>query len=97
MTMKTISVSQAKATLSEHIRRAQRGESVVITDRGRAVARLVAMDRDNSVDDIVELERTGLLRRPHKPLPATLLTAPRAVDDTASVRAALIDERRHGR
>jgi prevent-host-death family protein len=34
----TVSVSELKAKLSEHLRRVKAGEEVLVTDRGRAVA-----------------------------------------------------------
>lgn len=41
MPRKSLSVAEAKATLSERIREVQSGEPVVITRHGRAVAALV--------------------------------------------------------
>ena len=40
----TVGVRELKASLSEHLRRVANGESIVVTDRGRAVARLVPAD-----------------------------------------------------
>ena len=40
----TVGVRELKASLSEHLRRVASGESIVVTDRGRAVARLVPVD-----------------------------------------------------
>jgi prevent-host-death family protein len=42
MSERTVSLAEAKARLSELIKAAQSGEDVVITKRGKAVARLVA-------------------------------------------------------
>jgi prevent-host-death family protein len=36
--MVTVSVSELKANLSEHLRRVKAGEEVLVTDRGRVVA-----------------------------------------------------------
>ena len=43
MSLHTISLSKVKVHLSEWVRRAERGEEVVITRRGKAVARLVSV------------------------------------------------------
>lgn len=40
----TVGVRELKASLSEHLRRVANGESIIVTDRGRAVARLVPAD-----------------------------------------------------
>ena len=42
MSERTVSLAEAKARLSELIAAAQSGDDVVITNRGKAVARLVA-------------------------------------------------------
>lgn len=92
MTMKTISVSEAKSSLSEQIRRVQKGGTVVITDRGRPVARLVGIASVlKDADWIVELEREGLLRRPIAELSADFLAGPRPND--SNVLAALLEDR----
>lgn len=51
MLKKTYSVAEMKASLSEHIRDVQRGEPVLITRHGKAVAALV------NVEDLERLER----------------------------------------
>ena len=43
MSPQTISLSEAKVHLSDWVSRAERGEEVVITRRGKAVAKLVPM------------------------------------------------------
>lgn len=49
--MKSYSVAEVKATLSEHIREVERGEPILITRHGRAVAALV------KPEDVEQLER----------------------------------------
>ncbi|MGK2928490.1 MAG: type II toxin-antitoxin system Phd/YefM family antitoxin [Acidimicrobiales bacterium] len=44
--MRTVTVSEAKATLSELLERVLAGESIAIGRRGKAEVRLVALDRD---------------------------------------------------
>jgi prevent-host-death family protein len=43
--MRTVNVSEAKATLSELLERVLAGESIAIGRRGKAEVRLVAIDR----------------------------------------------------
>lgn len=38
--MTSVGIRELKAHLTEYIRRAERGESITVTDRGRAVARI---------------------------------------------------------
>jgi prevent-host-death family protein len=60
--------------LSEHLERVQAGGEIVVTRRGRPIARLSAIDADDPLDDLV---RRGLVtvptaprRRAHPPVKA---------------------------
>jgi len=60
--MNTVGIREMKNRLSEYVRRARQGEVILVTDRGRVVARLtppVAEDGDHDVVD--HLEADGLL------------------------------------
>ena len=83
--MRSISVSEAKAKLSELLRAAERGETVVIVRHGRAVARLtppspwpdgVAEAPAVRTLDVDALERDGIVRRPASGPDAALLDRP---------------------
>ena len=43
--MKSAAVSKLKATLSEHLARVKAGEEVVVTERGKPIARIVPLGR----------------------------------------------------
>ena len=94
--MKTISISEAKAALSEQIRHVKRGEEVVITDRGRPVARLVpAVDRSGDAE-MAALEASGLIRRGTGELPRDFWKLPRPKDPQAALREGQREEREGG-
>ncbi len=42
--MTRVAISQLKAHLSEHLRRAEEGESIEVLDRKRAIARIVPIE-----------------------------------------------------
>ena len=93
--MTSAAVSEIKARLSEYLARVRGGEEVVVTDRGRPVARIVPVaDR---APQLAELERRGLLRVASAELPEDFFERPRPRDAKGSVRQALIEERREGR
>jgi prevent-host-death family protein len=99
--VKTATITEAKNQLSALIDRVRHGETVVITDRGRPVARLesilTASDKD-SEGRLARLERKGLLRRATAPPPKHVVTrrfASRA--KSSGVLGALLEERRSGR
>ncbi|MGB3683875.1 MAG: type II toxin-antitoxin system prevent-host-death family antitoxin, partial [Rubrobacteraceae bacterium] len=64
--MKSAGVTDLKAWLSEYLARVKSGEEVLVTDRGRPVARLVPVGVETIADDeaettrLREMEREGL-------------------------------------
>ena len=60
--MKAAKVSELKAGLSKYLARVKRGEQVLITERGRTIAKIVPVLRSESAEEehILELERLGI-------------------------------------
>ena len=99
--MKTATITEAKNHLSALIDRVRHGETIVITDRGRPVARLVSALTGATEDPqgrLARLERRGGLRRATTPPPRRLILGklPR-VRTPSGVLDALLEERREGR
>ena len=98
--MKKATITEAKNQLSALIDRVKHGETIVITDRGRPVARLVSAltGAEDPAGRLARLERRGGLRLATTPPPSALilkkLPKPRK---PARVLEALLDERREGR
>lgn len=96
--MKRSSVSDLKAHLSAHLLRVRRGEEIVVTDRGRPVARLVpAEGADLLGDALAGLAADGLVRPPQRALSPDLLRPSPVGDPKGAIRAAVLEERRTGR
>ena len=99
--MKTATITEAKNQLSAFIDKVRHGETVVITDRGRPVARLISALTDAAEDPegrLARLERRGGLRRATSPAPRALILKTSAKTPKSSgVLAALLAERREGR
>lgn len=96
--MKRSSVSDLKAHLSAHLVRVRRGEEILVTDRGRPVARLVPAEGADLLDDtLANLAADGLVRPPERPFPLELLRPSGARDPKGLVLAAVLAERRTGR
>ena len=96
--MKKARIAELKNRLSHYLRYVRRGESVLVYDRDRPIARIdpVPDPRELAGSDwIDELERAGLVRPPTAPLPKDWLE--RRVRVTADVGGALLEERRAGR
>src|SRR5215470_8981945 len=96
--MTTASVSKLKASLSEYLRRVKGGEEVLVSERGRPIARLVPVTgRDALPDHLAELARQGLARIGSRRLSRAFWELPRPRDPNGSVLKALLEERDTGR
>jgi prevent-host-death family protein len=99
--MKTATITEAKNRLSALIDRVRHGETIVITDRGRPVARLVSALAGAAEDPdgrLARLERRGGLRRASAPAPrALILRRLPKMRKASGVLDALLEERREGR
>ncbi len=94
--MSSVSVSQLKARLSEHLRRVRSGERLVVTDRGSPVAMLVPLDAADIPDEMTELIDEGLVRPPTRTLPRDFWERPRPADRESALRRAVDEERSGG-
>jgi prevent-host-death family protein len=97
--MKSVSVSEAKNTLSALLRKVRGGRTITITDRGVPVARLVPPSPYGGLPaSVQELANRGLLHLPDRLLTsewADGLPLPK-LGGKASVLRALLDERESG-
>ena len=97
MTENRVSIGRLKARLSEYLRRARAGETVVVTDRGRPVARLAGLEGDRALEGRTEeLIRSGLARGPARPLEPGFLEAPRPADPEGRSLESVLEERAEG-
>ena len=93
--MRRASISTLKATLSKYLDAVRRGEEVLITDRGRPIARILPVTGDEEEEGrLSRLIREGILSPPLKPRSGTL--KPPSGRRSAGVLAALLDEREEG-
>lgn len=97
--MKSVSVSEAKNNLSALLREIRGGATIVITDRGVPVARLVSPAASRGVSPAaLRLAQQGKLVLPDRPPHAKWLELPRPKPKgKASALAALLDERESAR
>ncbi|MGB7574518.1 MAG: type II toxin-antitoxin system prevent-host-death family antitoxin [Thermodesulfobacteriota bacterium] len=96
--MKIAAVSKLKAYLSEYLNQVKAGNEVLITDRGKPVARLVPVSRTRAVgESLARMEKQGLIRFGSGKLPKDFWAMPRAEDPKGLVLKALLEERKEGR
>lgn len=96
--MKTATVSKLKASLSEYLRQVKAGEEVIVTERGRTIARLVPAGRPGTMPEhLVEMERQGLVRIGSGRLAKRFWSLPRPKDRKGLVVSAVLREREEAR
>ena len=92
--MQTTSITELKNSLSAYLRNVKAGEEVLITDRGRPIARIVPVSPSDSIEERMDdLERRGLLKRGTGKLPEDFWEMPRPKDPEGSVRRAISQDR----
>ncbi|MBM4266806.1 MAG: hypothetical protein FJ144_09365 [Deltaproteobacteria bacterium] len=98
--MSSVNVSELKNRLSHYLRLVRRGETVLVRDRDRVIARIEpagghAAPQAGDDDWLDELERRGTIRRAGVGIPKRWLADRPKVQ--ADLVAAVLDEREEGR
>jgi prevent-host-death family protein len=95
--LKTTTVSKLKASLSEYLRSVKAGEEVLVTERGRPIAKLSpAAGSDVLADHLVEMEKQGLLKTGSGKLPKDFWRLRRPKDPKGLVLKGVLREREKG-
>ncbi len=80
-------IRELRNNLSRFLDAVKRGEELVVTDRGRAIARIVPVERPRAFDALVA---EGLI----EPAPTTVRSLPERVRASGSVSELVADQRR---
>lgn len=96
--MESAGIAELKAKLSEYLSRVKAGEEVLVTDRGRPVARLVPVGAEGIPDEaesarLRAMEREGLIQLGSGRLPEGFFEKERPADPGGLLREAVIEER----
>jgi prevent-host-death family protein len=97
--MKTAAVSELKALLSKYLSKVKAGEEVIVTDRGKPIAKIIPIKRTDMEipPHLLSLERAGLVRIGKSKLPESFWSLPRPADRKGAALKALLEEREVGR
>jgi prevent-host-death family protein len=90
--MKTTSISKLKSSLSLFLDIIKNGEEVIITDRGKAFAKIIPLDKTDIGTPLylLELERTGLAHLGSGKVPEDFLNIPKPkVKGNMAIKAVL--------
>jgi len=95
--MKTTTVSKLKASLSGYLKRVKAGNEVIVTERGKPVAKLVPITQPESMSErLREMEKEGLVTIGTGKLPKDFWNMPRPKDPKGLVLKAVLEEREDG-
>lgn len=97
--MKTAAISELKASLSEYLSKVKAGEEVLVTDRGKPVAKIIPIKRSELElpSHIIDMERAGLISIGKGELPADFWDMSRPKDRKGQALYNLLKEREEGR
>ena len=95
--MKTVPVAELKASLSAYLRRVKAGEDVLVTERGRPIARLTPAGSAGWPSHLQSMEAQGLITAGVGKLPSGFWRLPRPKDPKGLVMRGLLEERQRGR
>ena len=98
--MKRATLTETKNNLSALIDQVRHGETILVLDRGRPVARIESAlsGTTDAEGRLARLERAGIVRRAKSTTPQDLLRqAPPSAAKGASILTALLEEREEGR
>lgn len=97
--MPTAAITELKASLSAYLAKVKAGEEVLVTERGRPVARIVPVTRGpvEIPPHLLTLEQAGLARIGSGQLPEGFWGRRKPVDPEGAARKALSSEREEGR
>ena len=97
--METAAVSKLKASLSAYLSKVKAGENILVTDRGKPIAKIIPVDRDPSgiPAHLLSLERAGLVNIGKGMIPKNIWMLPRPKDKDGKALDALLREREESR
>lgn len=72
--MAEVGIRELRDHLSRYLDRVQAGEEVVVTDRGRAVARVLPMSGERTIDRLIREGRVTPAKQRERSLPTPLKT-----------------------
>ena len=96
--MKKASISILKAQLSRYVDAVKSGEEIIVTDRGRPVARLTGIDHEHDPSGrVAQLIREGRVRAPTRTDRPRIEPGDQPADPEGRSLRLLLEERAQGR
>jgi prevent-host-death family protein len=84
-------ITELKSSLRETLEQVKAGESVLVTDRGEPIARIVPIEPEE--ERMARLVRSGVIQPPLRPLDESFWTLPRIDDPEGLLVKFVLEER----
>ena len=81
-----VGIRELRDHLSRYLERVRAGEEVVVTDRGSAIARLLPMNGERTIDRLIREGRVMPAKQPKRKAPRPIRTAGTVSDLVADQR-----------
>lgn len=95
--MRTAAVAKLKASLSEYLSHVKEGEEIIVTDRGKPIAKIVPYALEEDMDQHrQDLIRRGLIKPGKGTLPPDFFTRRKFRDIRGDLLRVLLEEREDG-
>jgi len=96
--MKSTAISELKAHLSDFLNQVKSGTEVLVTDRGKPVARIIPVSgKRRPRSSLMKMEKQGLIKLGSGKLPRDFWAVERPKDPHSLVLKALLEDRESGR
>jgi prevent-host-death family protein len=83
-----VGIRELRADLSRFIKRVREGEEIVVTDRGKAVARIVPLDGQRKIDQLIA---AGIVKPAPRPWSGEL---PKPIEGAGPLSDIVLEDRR---
>lgn len=96
--MRSVAVADLRQNLSKYLEAVEKGEELLVTERGRPIARIIPVTGAHAQDShMLGLIRTGVLRPRARDLAGDFWARAKPRDPEGAVLKALLEERQEGR
>jgi prevent-host-death family protein len=83
-----VGIRELRAELSRFIKRVREGEEIVVTDRGKAVARILPVEGQRNIDRLIA---AGIVKPARRRTPRPV---PRPIEDAGPISDLVVQSRR---
>lgn len=91
--MRSAALSKLKASLGKYITWVKSGEEVLVTERGKPVAKIIPIKEKSTRENLIEMEKQGLIKLGSGKISENFWKLSKPKDDESLALKILIEER----